>query len=104
MAPDPKRLELQALLKGLEGVVEAYFQPTPNVSMKYPCIVYKLDDVKTRFAGNFPYSRAKRYQVTVMDRDPDSVIPDLIGLLPKSDFERSMTVDNLNHWIFNLYF
>lgn len=105
MAPDPKRLELQTLLEGLIGTTNSvFFQPGPNVTMPQKCIVYKLDDVKTEFADNRPYSRAKRYQVTVIDRDPDSSIPDAVGLLPKCDFERSMTVDNLHHFIFNLYF
>lgn len=104
MAPDPKRLELQTILSGLEGVEAAYFQPKPNVTMDFPCIVYKLDDVKTEFAGNLPYSRRKRYLVTVIDRDPDTSIPDLVGVLPLCSFERSMVVNDLNHYIFNLYF
>ena len=104
MAPDPKRLELQTLLSGLEGVEEAYFQPKPNVNLQYPCIVYKLDYVNTEFAGNLPYNRRKRYLVTVIDRNPDTSIPDLVGELPLCSFERSMVVADLNHYIFNLYF
>jgi hypothetical protein len=104
MAPDPKRLELQTLLEGLLGNSRVYFQRPPNNQMTYDAIIYKLDDVKTKFADNRPYSRAKRYQVTVISRDPDTDIPDKIGQLPKCDFERSMTVDNLYHYIYNLYF
>jgi len=104
MAPDPKRLELQLVFEGMVGVKKAYFQPTSDIKLQYPCVVYNLDDVKTQFADNRPYRRDKRYQVTVIDRDPDTDIPDQIGVLPKCSFERSMVVDNLHHFIFNLYF
>lgn len=72
--------------------------------MQYPCIVYAQDNAKTEFAGNYPYSYAKRYQVTVIERNPDSVIPDKIAMLPKSVLNRIFTADNLHHYVFNLYF
>lgn len=102
MAPDPKRLELQTLLETLAG--KAYFQPPSNVQMQYPCIVYALSSAKTEFADNHPYSRTKRYQLTVIDRDPDTPIPDDVGQLPLSNFSRSFTADNLHHYVFDLYF
>lgn len=99
-----QRLDLQDLLVTLLGSNNVYFQPPPTVKMQYPCIVYKRDKVDTRFAGNKPYSRAKRYQVTVIDANPDSEIPDKIADLPKCTFERFFTSDNLNHDVYNLYF
>ena len=101
MAP---RLELQALLKTVLGSDHVYFQPPPNVQMQYPAIVYKLDEIDTKFANNKPYSRAKRYQVTVIDPSPDSPIFDKVGELPTSSFERAFPADNLNHQVYNLYF
>lgn len=101
MAP---RLELQTLLEGVLGSGNVYFQPPSNLQMKYPCIVYALDKAKTEFADNNPYSRAKRYQLTVIDRNPDSAIPDKIGWLPMSNLNRIFTADNLHHHVFNLYF
>lgn len=99
MAP---RLELQALLEELAPNV--YFQPPANVQMQYPCIVYKRDYAQTRFADNSPYSHTKRYMVTVIDRDPDSAIPDQVAALPLCIFNRFYTADNLNHDVFNLFF
>jgi hypothetical protein len=102
MAP---RLQLQALLNeilGPSGV--AYFQPPANVRMTYPCIVYQRDDANTKFADNKPYGYTKRYQVTVIDRDPDSPIPDKVAELPMCLFDRAFVADNLNHDVFNLYF
>lgn len=72
--------------------------------MQYDCIVYAHDNAKTEFAGNHPYSRAKRYQVTYITRDPDSLIPDDIAQFPLSTLNRVFTADNLHHYVFNLYF
>jgi hypothetical protein len=72
--------------------------------MQYPCIVYKRDSADSEFAGNLPYRYTKRYQVTVIDQDPDSDIPDQIAKLPLCRFDRHFTADNLNHDVFNMYF
>jgi hypothetical protein len=98
------RLELQALLEGLLQSRNVYFQPPANVEMQYPCIVYQRDDADTKFADNIPYSRAVRYQVTVIDRNPDSDIPGKVASLPFCIFNRFFTAGNLNHDVFNLYY
>lgn len=72
--------------------------------MVYPCIVYTRDFEDAQFAGNKPYRRDKRYQVTVIDGDPDSPIPDKVGDLPKSAFVRSYVADKLNHDVFSVYY
>jgi hypothetical protein len=95
---------LQTLLEGVLESGNVYFQPPSNLAIKYPCIVYALDNAKTEFAGNLPYSRAKRYQVTVIDRSPDTLIPDKVALLPMSSMNRVFTADNLHHYVFNMYF
>lgn len=106
MAPNPKRLELQTLLEEVLESSNVYFQPPANVQMQYPCIVYAQDNAKTEFADNSPYSRAKRYQLTAIGRDPDAVmlISDDIAQLPLSSLNRVFTADNLHHHVFNLYF
>lgn len=98
------RLELQELLAAVPGVVAAYFQPPPNVEMQYPCIVYSIDNAETTFADNAPYSHRWRYQLTVIDRNPDSEIPSKIVRLPLAKFSRRFTADNLNHDVFELFF
>lgn len=97
-----QRLDLQTLLEDLAPHV--YFQPPANVQIEYPCVVYVRDNARTQFAGNAPYRYTKRYQVTVIDRDPDSEIPDKIAALPMCIFNRHFVVENLNHDVFNLYF
>lgn len=98
------RLKLQALLEQIPGVAKAYFQPPNNLQMVYPCIVYERDYVDTKFANNSPYRHAKRYTVTVIDRNPDSEIPDKVAAQPTSRFNRRFTADNLHHDVYNLYF
>lgn len=99
------RPQIQSLLKELAGTGWAvYFQPPATLTMTYPCIVYKRDLANTQFADNSPYRRKKRYSVTVIDKNPDSEIPDKVALLPMCTFERFFTAGNLNHDVFNIYF
>lgn len=100
-----QRLQLQTLLKDLVGPTGfVYFQPPDGTQMKYPAIVYKRDYRETTFADNTPYQSTKRYQVTIIDRDPDSEIPDKVAALPMCTFSRHFAVDYLNHDIYDLYF
>lgn len=98
------RVQLQALLEGLLGSENVYFQPPVNLQVQYPCIIYKRDNAETAFASNKPYRYTKRYQVMVIDRNPDSLIPDKVAALPMCTFDRFYTADNLNHDVFNLFF
>lgn len=98
-----QRLDLHALLLTM-GASKVYFQPPANVQMEFPCIVYKRDSSRTQFAGNSPYRFTKRYQVTVIDRNPDSEILDKVAMLPMCTFDRHFAADNLNHDVFTIYF
>lgn len=97
------RLELDALLKGL-GISHVYFQPPPEFTMVYPCVTYQISNAATQFADNIPYRYKKRYQITVIDRDPDSAIPDKVATLPQCIFDRHFATDGLNHDIFIIWF
>lgn len=99
-----QRPQLHSLLKEVLGSENVYFQPPSSLHMKYPCIVYHRDDIRTEFAGNLPYTHEKRYQVIYMDRSPDSNVPDKLAALPKCTFDRNYVVDNLNHDVFTIYF
>ena len=98
------RLDLHAILKALTGVTDAYFQPKMGQDLAYPVIVYERDDSFVAHADNLPYVHMKRYSVTVIDRDPDSLIPDLVEGLPYARFDRFFVINGLNHTVFNLYF
>lgn len=99
------RLDLQAALKTIVGEDHnVYFQPPPTLQMTYPCIVYKRDDEAVNRANNKLYKRMQGYQVTVIDPDPDSLIPAQVGELPYCSFDRFFAADNLNHDVYNLFF
>ena len=72
--------------------------------MQYPCILYEREGSHTEHADNKKYQHIKRYQVTVIDRNPDSEIPDQVIELPLCSFDRYFPADNLNHWVFTLFF
>ena len=104
-APPTKREELHDILEGLLPTGgKAYFQPPANLTMVYPCILYERDYAGTKFAGNLPYSHTPRYKITVIDRDPDSLIPAKVAELPMCVFSRHFTADGLNHDVYTKYF
>jgi hypothetical protein len=99
-----QRLQLHSILKTILGSTNVYFQPPASVQMQYPAIVYHRDNDKVAHANGKPYNRRIRYKVTVIDRDPDSLIPGVISLLPLCKFDRAYTADQLNHDVFNIFF
>lgn len=98
-----QRADLHLVLKAILGSDKVYFQPPPTVKMEYPCIVYKRDALSTDHANDLPYQNRTRYQVTVIDINPDSDIPPKMHELPLCSYERFYTADNLNHDVYNLY-
>jgi len=96
------RLELHQLL--LTICSNVYFQPPSADKMIYPCIKYERSRFSSRFADNLPYNSHKQYTITVIDPNPDSMIPDAIVALPQCIHDRSYKADNLNHDVFNIYF
>ena len=99
-----QRASLHSILKAILGSDNVYFQPPPNVKMAYPAIVYRRDYASTQFATNRPYTHTLRYQVTVIDQNPDNGIRDKIAALPMCVFDRFYAADNLNHDVYKLFF
>lgn len=99
-----RRLELQTILEGLDPALSVYFQPPSGYQMQYPCVVYARDRKDEKFADNVMYLSTKCYRVVIMDRDPDSVIPDKVAQLPLTSFVTHYKVDQVNHDIYNVYY
>ena len=97
-----RRIQLNQMLVDILGSKNVYFEPPSTIKMDYPCIVYSLSDIDARFADNIPYFKKRRYSVTVIDRDPDSVIRDKMTDLENCSFERGFTSNNLHHYVFNI--
>ena len=99
-----QRISLHKLLVDLLGSDNVYFQPPPDFKMKYPCIVYRLDKIHSASADNTVYKTENRYQLTVIDADPDGGIKFDVSLLPRCIHDRSFNTSNLNHNVFTLIF
>lgn len=98
------RTDLHKILVGILGSNNVYFQPPPTIQMKYPAIVYSWDGNNHTIANNDRYIKRRRYQVTVIDRDPDSRIPDMVEALPYCRMTTTMIVENLHQFVFTLTF
>lgn len=72
--------------------------------MVFPCIVYTRDETYKQHANNNPFMIEARYELTVMDEDPDSLIFKAVEMFPKCRFNRAFPAEQLNHHVFNIYF
>lgn len=96
------RLSLHELL--LKYANNVYFQPPSTLKMDYPCIIYKLAKIESIQANDKKYLNMKRYLITVVDADPDTIIHEKILELMYSSFESHFVADNLNHYVCSLYY
>lgn len=87
----------------IDGDRHVYFQPPESVKMKYPAIRYKLRDYEKVSANNGAYRLLPSYEVTLIDRNPDSIYFNKILQLPYCEFDRAYSADNLNHFVFILH-
>lgn len=99
-----KRIELQAILEEILGSRNVYFQPPSNVRMSYPAIVYSRKRIDNSHANNSVYMQDHSYELTVIDKDPDSEIVSRVSELLLCRFDRHYKSDNLNHDVFTLYY
>lgn len=99
-----KRLELHQKLVDILGSGNVYFQPPSTLIMKYPAIRYKRSDISNTYAENNVYMQSYHYDLTVIDRDPDSEIVKKISTLPGIKWKQHYTSDNLNHDVFTIYY
>lgn len=99
-----RRIQLHQILVDLLGSTNVYFQPPSTVQMKFPCIIYSRDARDEKFADNVLYLGKDRYSISVVDKNPDSDIPDKVGALPLTSFSKHYVVDNLNHDVYSTYY
>lgn len=98
------RLTLHELLCSILGSRNVYYQSPSSVLMSYPAIRYRRIDIVNRHANDGVYSSTNRYEITVIDEDPDSPVPDLINQIQSARFIRPFVADNLNHWVFEIIY
>ena len=99
------RIELQEQLEAVLGSRNVYFQPPESKKLSYPCIVYNLAIIETLKADNKNYLLNNRYTVTIIHTDPDNEIKtDIMNVFDKISMDRVYTVNNLYHYVYDLYF
>ena len=88
-----------------EQVSRVYFQPPENLRMGYPCIRYSLAGIKSDHADDINYNSTNRYEIVVIDSDPDSDIhAKIMAHFPMCSFDRSYVSDGLYHNVLTLYY
>lgn len=98
------RLTLQTKLEEILSSCNVYYNPPSSVNMKYPAIVYSSKPPNMLYANNEKYKQFKAYDLTVIDEDPDSEIVEKVLQLPYCSLVQHFVSDNLNHYVFTLYF
>lgn len=104
-----QREALHDILSSIPGPAKVYYQPPASVSLKYPCLLYDFDGYTAHYADNIPMFRWPEYTLTLVDKDPESIIHKRIMDLQNTNgcyirFDRFYTADNLNHWSYHLTF
>lgn len=97
-----RRLELDQSFRGIIGS-NVYFQPPENLRMKYPAIVYSLEQINKQNANNTSYMTSPGFSVTLIDENPDSIYISKLMALPYCRFNRHYKADDLNHWNFTIF-
>ena len=97
------RLDLHSEL--LTFLPNVYFQPPSTIEMTYPCIIYNKTGKFKTSANDDTYFSIQEYQLTVVDKNPDSTVADDIEKhFQHCTISQYYTVDNLNHTTLNLYY
>ena len=98
------RIDLQNVLEELLGSRNVYYQPPESLKMSYPAIVYSRKTIDNSYATNSVYKQNYAYEITVIDKNPDSEIVNKVSKLPTCRFDRHFKSDNFNHDVFTLYY
>jgi hypothetical protein len=99
------RLKLHEELCTLLGSRNVYYQPPTQIKMEYPCIRYSLSGIDQKHANNGNYKNTTRYEITLIDYDPDTAfLQKILEHFPMCSFDRPYAANNLNHFVFTLYY
>ena len=86
----------------LEICPNVYYQPSENVQLVYPCIIYELETRSAIHAEDERYLNYYKYTATVIDRDPDSLVSEEVHKLKWCTHKRRFVTDNLYHDVFSI--
>ena len=101
---EARRLELHELLCSILGSRNVYFQPPTSVKLKYPAILYDIEDIPRIYANGGVYLTGRKYKLTFITNKPNDPIVDDILKLPTIRFSQRYSSDNLTHVIYTLFY
>ena len=99
------RLKLQAKLEEMIGSKHVYFQPPASVKLSYPCVVYNIGNGDAKRADDTIYSYTNSYTVTFIYKNPNvDILERVLKEIPMSSVNATYCSDNLNHYVFTIYY
>lgn len=100
------RLKLHEELCEILESRNVYFQPPESTKMEYRCIKYSISAIDQKHADDLAYRTTNRYEVILIDYDPDSDWFDvkIRNRFPMCRFERWYSTNNLNHFVYSIYY
>ena len=100
-----KRLELHEKLCELVGNTNVYFQPPASVKLSYPCVIYRVGNGNAKHANDKMYIFTHSYEVMFIYKKPNlEIIDEVLSALPMCRLDRTYCGDNLNHYVFTIYY
>lgn len=95
----------ESLQNLLETICENVYFRAPSEGMKYPCIKYDLAGRRILHADNVRYMKRNEWNVTIIDENPDSEIPELLEeKFPYCRLGKPYQANGLNHFPYTLYY
>lgn len=98
------RKDLHRELEGILGSDKVFFQPPESLKLSYPCIIYHLNNFEVGYADDGKYMSTKRYQVMLITENPVTNLVDKLHQMDYCRFDRWYTADNLNHYVYTIYY
>lgn len=110
-----RRPKLDDALRELIGIGRddpnyIYFQPPESMKLKYDpsykaAILYRRKQLKPTRADDRIYNNRWEYYITIITRDPDSVLPAMfLERFPSASMSPSYVANNLYHHPFTLIY
>lgn len=102
------RLEIQSTLETLmdskSSGIKVYYNPSSQVHLHYPCVLYDLNDITDVYADNTKYRSFRRYTIQLLTRNSDPDLNDFLNAFDHISFDRVYEVDGIYHYTFNLIY
>lgn len=100
-----RRLELHERLIEILGNKNVYFQPPASVYLSYPCVIYNIGNGDIKRADNSVYMHTNSYEIMFIYKSPNTeILEQMLGSFTMCNVSRVYVADNLNHYVFNVYY